>query len=313
MIMDIWLDKIIPGIVRILIYVSIGVFVGSMLNSLGWISRLSFLAVPFLRTSGLPPQCCTAFVTAFASPRAANGILSGAFDQNVITKQQMIAGALANTLPNTLSHIRVLAFAIIPLVGYAGIAYVMFQMIIGISCTLTALLVGRMFIRTSNTSCNNEDVPETVLPFSKAVIKAYKHVRRVLKRIFLITVPLYIFITYLDYFGVFSHIANKLPDALTSILPPASVAVLIGHMTNIITAASVASELMKSQTLSSQQVFLTFLIGYAITIPIRATRHSIPAAVGVFPAKDGMVIVLLASGMRLAFTVLAIIITITIL
>ncbi len=311
--MDIWLDKIIPGVLRILIYVSIGVFIGSLLNSLGWLRKLSFLATPFRRIGRLPSQCCSAFITAFASPRAANGILAGAFDQQIITRNEMIISALANTLPNTLSHIRVLAFAIIPLAGYAGFAYVLFQLIVGLSCTLTALLIGRFFITTTQSGNSKNELIETVLPFNVAARKAYKHVRRVLKRILLITVPLYIFISYLDYFGVFAKLANKLPDALTSILPPASIAVLVGHMTNIVTAASVASGLLKSQTLTTGQVFLTFLIGYAITIPIRATKHSIPAAVGVFPTKDGLTIVLLSSGMRLLFTIVAIIITIIVL
>ncbi len=306
--MDIWVHKIVPGIIRILTYVSIGVFVGSLLNSMGWLQKLSFLATPFSRIGGLPPQCCTAFVTAFASPRAANGVLSGAFDQKLITRNEMIIGALANTFPNTLAHIRVLAFAVIPLVGYAGLAYVLFQIAVGLGCTLSALLFGRLFIKGSSSNCTASKSSETRVPFRDAMQKAYKHVKRVLRRILIITVPLFILISYLDHFGLFASLANKLPSSLTNILPPASIAVLVGHMTNIMTAASVASELIKSQTLTTVQVFLTFLIGYAITIPIRAAKHSIPAAVGVFPAKDGMIIVLLSSGLRLFFTTIAIVI-----
>ncbi len=308
--MEIWLNKIIPGILRILIFVSAGVFTGSLLNYLGWLSKLTFLARPFQFIGKLPVQCSTSFVTAFASPRAANGILAGSYDQKIITRQEMIIGALANILPNTLSHIRIMAFAIIPLAGYAGIAYVIFQLLLGLTGTFIALISGRLLIKKSANDDIAQETKHDIIPLGMAAKKAFKHLRRVLKRILLITIPLYILIAYLDYFGVFYNLANKLPSRLTDILPPASIAVLAGHITNIVTAASVGADLLKSNSLTAQQLFLTFLIGYAITIPIRATKHSIPSAVGIFPAKDGILIVLLSSGIRLLFTLIAIMLTI---
>ena len=308
--MEIWLDRIIPGIVRLLICVSIGVFVGSLLDSMGWLRQLSFLAAPLRRVGGLPPQCYTAFITAFASPRAANGILSGAYDQELISRRQMIAGALVNTFPNSLSHVRIMAFAIIPLAGYAGAAYVCFQMLVGVGCSLAAVVGVRIFVGAGGEAGEEGEVSCSKLGFREAVRKAYKHARKVLLRIVVVTVPLYIVVSYLDKMGVFAAMADKLPPSLSAVLPPAALAILVGHMTNILTAASAASELLQSQTMGAAQVFLTFLIGYGLTIPIRAVRHSIPAAVGVFPAKDGLTIVLLSSGLRLFFTVVAIVLTI---
>lgn len=308
--MEIWFDRILPGIARILIYVSLGVFVGSLLNSLGWLRHFSFLSTPFRKTSHLPPQCCTAFVTAFASPRAANGILAGAFEQKLITRNQMIVGAVGNTFPNTLAHLRVMAFAIIPLAGYAGAAYVGFQLMAGVGCSFVALLFGRFFICAEDSLLECVGKVESTVVFRVALGKAFKHTKRILRRVVIITLPLYILVVYLDQMGVFTKMTEALPQVLTDVLPPASVAVLVGHMTNIVTAASTASELLKSQALNAPQLFLTFLVGYGLTVPIRAMRHSIPAAVGIFPPKAGMMIVVISSGLRLVFTVVAIIITI---
>lgn len=300
------MDRIIPGIIRLVAFVGAGVFAGSLLASLGWLRGLSFLARPFQRMGGLPPQCSTAFAAAFVSPRMANGILAGAFDEKNISRPQMITGALANIFPNTLTHIRIMAFAIVPLTGYAGVAYVFFQLVMGLACSMTALLIGRFWAASSGTELWYDKWEENRMDFRQAARNAFKQMKKLLKRVCIITVPLYILVAYLDKMGVFSEMANGLPAALTDVLPPASIAVLVGHMTNIVTAASNASALLDTGTLDGAQVFLTFVVGYGLALPIRALRHNIPSAVGVFPGKDGLTIVMLGTALRFLFTLFTI-------
>lgn len=303
--MEIWIERIIPGLSRLLLFVAAGVYVGSLLESSGWIQKLSFLARPYCRLGKLPQICGAGFITAFASPRAANSMLAGARSDEAISREEMIAGAVANILPSTLSHIRITALMIIPLLGYAGAAYMGFQLLLGITCTIAALIISRIRIGkgTEYAGAGDEKRDEKT-SFADAHRKAWKRTRKILLRVCMISIPLYILVAYLDAYGIFQALAQKMPAVVTDVLPPASFVVVASHMVNIRHAAAAASEMLDSGTLTSAQVFLVLVIGYGLTIPIRSLRHNIPSAVGIFPGRDGIRIVLFSQSLRLIFTLL---------
>ena len=302
--MDIAFDIAI-GLLRLIVLVSAGVFAGSLLESTGWTRKLGFLVRPLTNWAKLPSACGSAFVTAFVSPRAANSMLAGAYADNKLRRHEMITGALINIFPNTLCHMRVLAFAVIPLLGVVGAAYVGFQFVTALVVTVIMLGVGRGLSGklvpsggdTTNDTENREQETET---WGEATKRAMKRTRKILTRVMLITAPLYIAVGILDHLGIFRQAAEVMPQALAAVLPPASVTVVAGHMSSVMNAAGIGAELMHSGTLSGYHLLMTLIAGNLLSMPIRAMRHTIPSILGIFPPRDGIMIVVVGQILRAA-------------
>lgn len=301
---DFLFHNLIPGTLKLLLFICVGVFTGCLLEHSGLGKKLSVLGRPFSRWSKLPPSCASAFAMAFVSPRAANAMLAGAATDGQISRNQMICGAIANTFPNTFLHLRTMMFVVVPLLGISGLAYIGFQILSGLCCTLIIVLYARFKFRSNaeNTSGGN---PIVKPPLSKKDIlnKAWTRTKKIMRRVFMITVPLYVVIGFIDHLGIFQALSSRMPETFNKAIAPAAISVLAAHMSSIMNAASAASSLLKSGTLSQMDVFITLLAGYILSVPMRMTRHSIPSALGIFPGKSGFQIVFIQQGLRLALAV----------
>ena len=301
---DILVDRILPGVLRLLGSVVLGVLIGSLLEHLGLMRWGSFLARPFVRLGRMPEVWGSSFLVAFASPRAANAMLSDAAAAGTISRRCLVAGAVANTLPAVLVHVRVLAFVLIPLLGPAGVAYVGFQLAAGLACTLAALAASRL-----RGACGGGGpllaggrVERGTL--REALQRALHRLRRMILRVLLITVPLFVLVVSLDALGVFRRLTDLLPEALRSVLSPSVLVVVAAHLSSVMNAAGAASGFLQSGQMTGLTLFLTLVGGYVLSAPVRALRHSIPSALGIFPGRTGLRIVGISVGVRLAFGLL---------
>ncbi len=302
---DILLERILPGVLRLLGSVVLGVLIGSLLEHLGLMRWGAFLARPFVRLGRMPEVWGSTFLVAFASPRAANAMLSDAAAAGTISRRCLVAGAVANTLPAVLVHIRVLAFVLIPLLGPAGIAYVGFQLAAGLACTLAALAASRL-----RGACGHGGGPLLTGArmergtWREALRRALHRLRRMVLRVLLITVPLFALVVSLDALGVFRRLTGLLPEALRSVLSPPVLLTVAAHLSSVMTAAGVGSGFLQSGEMTGYTLFLTLVGGYVLSAPVRALRHSIPSALGIFPGRTGLRIVSVSVGIRLAFGLL---------
>ena len=82
-----------------------------------------------------------------------------------------------------------------------------------------------------------------------------------MRRVFLLTLPLYLLIGVLNHFEVFTTLATKLSPALNEILSPASITIIAAQMSNIMNAASIAAAMIEGGTLSQLDVFTALLFG----------------------------------------------------
>jgi len=303
---DILLDRILPGVLRLLGSVVLGVLIGSLLENLGLMRWGAFLARPFVRLGRMPEVWGSSFLVAFASPRAANAMLSDAAAAGTISRRCLVAGAVANTLPAVLVHVRVLAFVLIPLLGPAGVAYVGFQLTAGLACTLAALIGSRL-----RGACGSGSGGPLLAggrvergTLREALQRALHRLRRMILRVLLITVPLFVLVVSLDALGVFRRLADLLPEALRSVFSPSVLVVVAAHLSSVMNAAGAASGFLQSGEMTGLTLFLTLVGGYVLSAPVRALRHSIPSALGIFPGRTGLRIVGISVGVRLAFDLL---------
>jgi hypothetical protein len=297
---DILMERVLPGVLQLAVYITLGIVLGWALEALGLVRRLGRMAAPVTRAAGLPPVCATAFVTAFVSAKAAGGMLSAAHANGEISRRSLILGAVANSFPSALMHLRISGPVIVATLGAAGIAYVSFTVFNALLVLGVVLVAGHLMPDSGATVQAAGEAQDTdVLRVDWRV--AWRRWCRLLPRVLLVAVPVYILVACLNETGVFAQLGNKMPPALEASLPPASLAVIAMQMTSTTRAAPVAREFLDSGELSPWAVFLALLTGYVLSLPVRVLRRNLPSAVSLYPGRNGLWITLISQGIR--FTV----------
>lgn len=293
-----WVINIIFDILRLLLVVGLGCFIGAIFEYRNWLKTASWLSKPLIKLGRFPEMCGSAFLTAFVSNPAANSMIAGAHADGKISRREMILSGIANSFPAKVSHSVRIMFPVISALGLPAIIYFVIQFSGGLLRTILILIIGR----TKNTAEISEAVaPEQVEISWKQTLKlSFKRTRKLMVRVVLITVPIYVLVSYLGKIGFFTSWKNSMPEFLVTYLPPEVMAVIISRIGGILSAAGVAYELEQQGQISSFQIIAAFFMGNVITNPIRTIRRNLPSAVGIF-GKDGLWIVLILQGCRLLF------------
>ena len=146
------------------------------------------------------------------------------------------------------------------------------------------------------------------LPWGQAVKKAYKRILRISKKFIIVGIPLYLLSTYLVHIGVFEHINRYLPHFLTYFLPAGVISIIIAKLAGLTTAAIVAMGMLQMSKITTLQVLLAFFAGNIFDIPIRSIKHNLPIALGIYPEKTGLWIILILESSRMLVSILAVIV-----
>lgn len=298
-----WYIRITIYILRLLLVVGLGCYLGAIFEYRNWLKTASWLAKPLVKLGRLPEMCGSAFLTAFVSNAAANSMIAGAHSDGKITRREMILGGIANSYPTKLSHSIRVMFPIIFALGLPAVIYFALNFTGGLIRTIIILLLGR--------SKHKGSISEAVAPEAKEYTwketfkLAWKRTRKVMLRVVMITVPLYVLVSYLAKIGFFKTWQKHMPDFLDPYLPPEVMTVIISRLGGLLSAASVAFELHEVGEISSYQIIAAFFMGNVLTNPIRTVRRNLPSAIGIF-GKDGLLIVLILQGCRLIFALIVI-------
>jgi len=95
-----------------------GVILINFIVLLGYLNRLSWLLKPIMKMGHLRSECAMSFITAFASPTAANTMLMELYQKGIISKKELFLSSMANSFPAILTHWRTMLPIIIPLLGF---------------------------------------------------------------------------------------------------------------------------------------------------------------------------------------------------
>jgi hypothetical protein len=252
----------------------------------------------------------SAFLTAFVSHTAANSMLASARDDGEISRKEMLAGGVANAFPTKVSHFLRILFPLAGAIGWPGVAYFAIQVFTGFVRTVLVW----MFVRSETRPPSDADGAETgilvkdPLPWRETFVKSARRTLKIMGRVFLISVPMYVIVAFLSAFGFFDAWKNAMPATVSKILPPGMLTVVAARLGGVLSAAAAALELRDSNALSNVQILAAFLIGNMFTNPIRAARRNLPAALGIFPGKDGLIIVLFVQAFRFVAALLAVVV-----
>jgi hypothetical protein len=276
-------------LLRLIFFVSLGLMIGNLIESLNWTHGVSRLASPLVRIAHLSDITGASFSMAFFSAVSANTMLSEAYEQGKITKQELIFANLFNSLPTYFLHLPTMFFLAVPLIKGVAFVYVGLTLFAAFLRTVCILIIGRMVLPGNKEHCVECRLDENrVSSLSQALNKAWLRFQKRIKRILVITVPVYTTVFILNRLGMFTLLEEWMAQhvKLLAWLHPESLGIVVLQLTAEISAGlAAAGALLDNGSLGARQVVLALLAGNVLSSPMRAVRHQFPFYAGLFQPK----------------------------
>ena len=298
------LSKLLQPLTRLMLFITIGLLIGQIIEASGWTKTLAAVARPLFRFGRLGDHCGDAFTAAFFSGVTANAMLLSFFKDGKITRKQLFLSNFINQLPAFFLHLPTTFFIVIPLTGRAGGIYFLITFSSVILRTVLFLVYGHFGL---SPAAHEGELAKTGELSSKA--KKFKDVwQRIKSRlprrlagIAVYVVPIYILVYTLNVMGMFQLLRESLSGfVVTAFMPMESLSVIILSFAAEFTSGfAAAGALLEAGVLSIKQTVIALLIGNILAFPVRALRHQLPRYIGIFSPKMGSQILLLGQGFRI--------------
>jgi hypothetical protein len=276
-------------LLRLVFFISLGLMIGNLIESLNWTHGVARLAAPLVRFAHLSDITGASFSMAFFSSVTANTMLSDAYEQNKISKQELILANLFNSLPTYFLHLPTLFFLAVPLIKGVAFVYVGVTLFAAFLRTAAIMFVGRLWLQANRENCVTCRLAENrVNSLSEAFHKAWLRFQNRIRRIVLVTVPVYTAVFVLNRSGMFVLLEEWLARHVKFLawLHPEGLGVVALQLTAEISAGlAAAGALLDNGSLEARQVVLALLAGNVLSSPMRAVRHQFPFYAGVFQPR----------------------------
>jgi len=298
-------SKLLWPLSRLMMFISIGLLVGQIIEVSGWIKQMAVLARPLFRFGHLGDHCSAAFTTAFFSGVSANAMLLGFFKEGRITRRQLFLSNFINQLPAFFLHLPTTFFIVIPLTGWAGGLYFLITFLAVALRTVIFLVYGRLMLPSP--VIDDSDAAENARARKKHRVsdiwnRVKSRLPRRIVRITVYVVPIYTLVFVLNAMGLFVQLREALAGyVVTSFMPMESLSVIILSFAAEFTSGfAAAGALLEAGVLTIKQTVVALLIGNILAFPVRALRHQLPRYIGIFSPKMGTQILMMGQGFRVA-------------
>ncbi|MDO9632983.1 MAG: hypothetical protein Q7I92_13880 [Humidesulfovibrio sp.] len=289
---------------RLLVSVSIGLFLGTLIEALHWTRAVAKVAQPLVRMGRLSDVAGASFSLAFFSGAAANAMLAEAHERGDMTRREVILSNLFNSLPTYFLHLPTLFFIAAPFIGEAAVLYVSLTVAAALLRTIGIVILGRLTLPPLPEGCVacllGED-PKW--DWRAALKKTWKRFTRRLPRMVYYTIPIYVAMFFLKRWGAFDVMEAWMAEhiAFLSWLPPQAMGIIGFHMAAETTAGyAAAGALVATGGLTLKQLVLALLVGNILSSPVRAIRHQFPYYAGIFKPGLAMNLILSNQALRVA-------------
>ncbi|MFW6415500.1 MAG: nucleoside recognition protein [Thermodesulfobacteriota bacterium] len=296
-------SKLLIPVGRILLFVTLGLVIGEIIESTGWTKYLAFLAGPLFRFAHLGYRCSAAFTTAFFSGIAANGLLLNYYREGQIGKQQLFLTNFMNHFPAFFLHLPTTVFIVLPLAGYAGGVYLVLVFLAVLLRTLLIVAYGRLRLPVPPPEDGNNESRDFA-SYQKRWPEVFHRIRTKTPmravRIIEYVIPIYLIVFLLEISGVFDALQDWLSHtAISAVIPLESLSmVVVGFLADYASGFATAGALIQSGALEFQQAVLALVIGNVVATPLRAIRHQLPRYLGVYTPKLGTQLLLVGQSLR---------------
>jgi len=273
-------------LVRLLLYISIGLLVANFIEALNWTRKIAFIARPLTRFAHLSPLTGAAFSMAFFSGVAANTMLSEGFAKGEIDKKELILANLFNSLPTYFLHLPTTFVITAPLIKGAAFVYIGLTLGAALLRTLSISLISHFLLPQQDEEVATEEYTQQGKnDLQSAWERTWKRFQRRIRKIIRFTVPIYILFYILTRMGMFAHLQEFMAAHLSflSWLSPQAMSIVALHVAAEFTAGlAAAGALLADGSMGQREVILALLVGNILSSPVRAFRHQFPYYAGIF-------------------------------
>ena len=301
-------QKLIWPLIRLLLFISIGLIAANILESLNWTRRVAALARPLVRFGHLSEQAGAAFSVAIVSGVAANTMLSEAFDKGQITRKELVLANLFNALPTYFLHLPTVIVITAPLIKSAAFIYVGITFSAALLRTLFIVVVSRMVLPEPEEPVILAEPDAARRDWAAILNRTWKRVKGRMRKILILTVPIYSGIFVMNRLEFFSWLESVLAGYLSFIpwLSPQAMGIIALHLAAELTAGlAAAGALLQDGILNNQEVIIALLIGNILSSPLRAVRHQLPYYAGIFKPRLAMELIIYSQSFRILSLILA--------
>lgn len=302
-------DRLVWPLIRLLFFISIGLFVANLIEALSWTRWIALLAKPLARLGRMSDQAGASFSMAIFSGVAANTLLAEAYDQKQMSKKELIIANLFNSLPTYFTHLPTIFFITFPLIHAAAFIYVGMTVAAAVLRTLSIVLISRCIMPARPLMENQiaEPAKEEKIDWRAAIDKSVRRFRKRIKKIIKFTVPIYIIIFIMHRIGYFRELETFAAQYLEMIpwLSPQAMGIITLHLAAELTAGvAAAGALLQEGALSQREIILALLVGNILSSPLRAVRHQFPYYAGIFKPAIAAQLIIFSQSFRIVSLIL---------
>ncbi|WP_285907719.1 hypothetical protein [Pseudodesulfovibrio pelocollis] len=296
-------------LMRLTFFISIGLFVGNLIESLHWTRHAAKLADPLARRARLKDVSAASFSMAFFSGITANTMLAEAHEKGTISDRELMLSNLFNSLPTYFLHLPTVFFIAAPFIGSTAAVYVGLTAGAAVLRTASIVVAGRFLLPPVPEGCVpcRLDEAEAMRDKGSALRKTWRRFIKRLPRVLYITAPIYASFFLLKQAGLFAWLEGLMAGqvGLFSFLPPEALTIVVFHMAAEFTAGlAVASALISDAGLTQSQVVLALMLGNILSTPMRAFRHQFPYYAGIFKPRMAFKLIACNQALRAASLIL---------
>lgn len=278
-------EKLVWPLLRLLFFISIGLFAANLIESLNWTKKVSALSRPLIRSGNLPERVGSAFTMALFSGVAANTMLAESYNDGFLNKKELVLANLFNSLPTYFLHLPTVIVITLPLIKSAAFIYVGITFGAALLRTFTIVLIGRLILDKPEVPVSLSIPARKVDEKSKILSKTWKRFKRRMRKILVFTIPIYIIIFIMNRLDFFNYVEEIMAGYLHYVpwLSPQALGIITLHLAAELTAGlAAAGALLQEGVLTHREIILALLIGNVISSPVRAIRHQFPYYAGIF-------------------------------
>ncbi|MCW5213190.1 hypothetical protein VU04_09815 [Desulfobulbus sp. TB] len=288
-------------LVRLLLFISIGLIVAGFIEALNWTKKMSVVATPIIRFAHLSDLTGAAFSMAFFSGVAANTMLSEAYDKGQLPKKELFLAQMFNSLPTYFLHLPTTFFLTLSLIKEAAFIYVGLTLGAALLRTLGIAVVSHFLLSPKNLTVKEKQEGVKKVSFRQAGQRTIARFTKRIRKIIRLTLPIYIIFFWLSDAGIFQLLEHSLAGHLTCLswLSPKAISIIALQIAAEFSAGLVAAgALLQDGTMTSQEIILILLIGNILSSPIRAVRHQFPYYAGIFKPQLALQMIVLSQSFR---------------
>jgi hypothetical protein len=291
-------SRLFKPLLRLTLAVGVGLLLGIVIENAGLTARIGRLFTPFLRFGHLKEPSALAFTTAFFSAVSASAILMNAYQDQTISRRELMVSALILTFPAFFAHLPSMFFIITPFVGILGVYYLLILLGADILRTAAYLIFARLSLPHYQPAPLQaaQDRPSWSQVWQDAQKKFLSRIYTIL----VVTIPIFVLVFLAREGGAFDWLRLRLTFSLQGVdLPVEAFSILAFSLAAETTGGfAAAGALLESQALSPAVVLFTLILGTILASPMRAVRHQLPYYLGIYTPGLGLKLMILSQIFR---------------